>query len=146
MVNLWNNTRLNQMGGCSVWTEEWSRDLVTWCDYVKPVRILKRCANNFSCWDGILGRRPGGQVLQDHVSRRISSRMGMTLRSLETYGYIDSKTKSYQIKRGFLLLFIFFQTLAFRLHAFWPYYFGHMPSKLLYPWRKTFVHPNLLGS
>ena len=39
--------------------------------------------------------------------------MGMTLRSLKTYGYISSKTKSYQILRGFLLLFIF--------HAFWPY-------------------------
>ena len=37
----------------------------------------------------------------------------MTLRSLKTYGYIDSKTKSYWILRGFLLLFIF--------HAFWPY-------------------------
>ena len=37
----------------------------------------------------------------------------MTLRSLETYGYIGSKTKNYLILRGFLLLFIF--------HAFWPY-------------------------
>ena len=42
--------------------------------------------------------------------------MGMTLQSLKTYGYIDSKTKSYQILRGFLLLFIF--------HAFWPYKAG----------------------
>ena len=33
--------------------------------------------------------------------------MGMTLRSLETYRYIDSKTKSYQIQKRFLLLFIF---------------------------------------
>ena len=42
----------------------------------------------------------------------------MTLRSLETYEYIDSKTKSCQIQRGFLLLFIF---LGHRGHAFWPY-------------------------
>ena len=40
----------------------------------------------------------------------------MTLRSLETYGYIDSKTKSYRILRRFLLLFIFY--------AFWPYKAG----------------------
>ena len=40
----------------------------------------------------------------------------MTLQSLETYGYIDSKTKSYRILRGLLLLFI--------LHAFWPYKVG----------------------
>ena len=33
--------------------------------------------------------------------------MDMTLWSLETYGYIGNKTKSYQIQRGFLLLFIF---------------------------------------
>ena len=32
------------------------------------------------------------------------------------YGYIGSKTKSYRILRGFLLLFIF--------HAFWPYKAG----------------------
>ena len=37
----------------------------------------------------------------------------MTLRSLETYGYIGSKTKSYQILKKFLLLFIFY--------IFWPY-------------------------
>ena len=40
----------------------------------------------------------------------------MTLQSLETYGYIDNKTKSYWILRGFLLLFIFY--------AFWPYKAG----------------------
>ena len=40
----------------------------------------------------------------------------MTLRSLETYEYISSKTKSYRIERGFFLLFIF---LGY--HAFWPY-------------------------
>ena len=37
----------------------------------------------------------------------ILGRMSMTLQSLETYGYIDSKTKSYQIQKRFLLLFIF---------------------------------------
>ena len=57
------------------------------------MQILKRCANNFSRWDEILDKRPGGQVLWDHVSRRIFSRMGMTLQSLEMYGYIGSKTK-----------------------------------------------------
>ena len=31
----------------------------------------------------------------------------MTLQSFETYGYINNKTKSYQIQREFLLLFIF---------------------------------------
>ena len=40
----------------------------------------------------------------------------MTLQSLKTYGYIGSKTKSYQILRGFFLLFIF--------HVFWPYKAG----------------------
>ena len=40
----------------------------------------------------------------------------MTLQSLETYGYIGSKTKSYRILRGFLLLFIFY--------TFWPYKAG----------------------
>ena len=84
-----------------------------WYDYVKPVQILKRCANNFSRWDRILSRRPGGQILWDHVSRKIFSRIGMTLQSLKTYGYIGSKTKSYWILRGFFLLFIF--------HIFWPY-------------------------
>ena len=53
---------------------------------------------------------------KDHMSRKILDKMGMTLRSLETYGYIDSKTKSYRIIREFLLLFIF--------HAFWPYKAG----------------------
>ena len=42
----------------------------------------------------------------------------MTLWSLETYGYIGSKTKSYQIQKGFLLLFIF---LGHRDCAFWQY-------------------------
>ena len=47
------------------------------------------------------------------VERRYLDRRGMTLWSLKTYEYIGSKTKSYQILRGFLLLSIF--------HAFWPY-------------------------
>ena len=42
----------------------------------------------------------------------------MTLRSLEMYGYIDSKTKSYWIQRRFLLLFIF---LGHCGRAFKPY-------------------------
>ena len=42
-----------------------------------------------------------------HVSRRVLGKMGIILWSLETYRYIGSKTKSYQIQRGFLLLFIF---------------------------------------
>ena len=86
----------SRWGGYSAWTEEWPRDQVSWCNYVKPVQILKRCENEFSRWDEILDRRPSGQVLQDHVSKRIFSKMGMTLRSLETYWYIGSKTKSYR--------------------------------------------------
>ena len=35
---------------------------------------------------------------KDHMNKKgIKSRVGMTLRSLKTYGYIGSKTKSYQI-------------------------------------------------
>ena len=35
---------------------------------------------------------------KDYVSRKkIKYKMGMTLKSLETYGYIGNKTKSYQI-------------------------------------------------
>ena len=47
------------------------------------------------------------------VGRGYLDRKSMILRSLKTYGYIDSKTKSYWLLRRFLLLFIF--------HAFWPY-------------------------
>ena len=39
--------------------------------------------------------------------------MGIALWTLEKYGYIGNKIKSYPILREFLLLFIF--------HAFWPY-------------------------
>ena len=42
----------------------------------------------------------------------------MTLRTFEIYGYIGSKTKSYQIQREFLLLFIF---LGHSSRAFWPH-------------------------
>ena len=61
---------------------------------------------------------------KDHVSKRMLGRMGMTLWSLETYGYIGSKTKSYQILREFLLLFIF----------------------LGYPVQVVLFRPNLLAS
>ena len=91
---------------------------------------MKRYANTFFYWDGILGRKPGGQVLQDHVNRIIFSRMSMTLQSLEMYGYIDSKTKSYWILRGFLLLFIF--------HAFWPYKVGLSCFLALWPYKVGF--------
>ena len=43
----------------------------------------------------------------------------MTLRSLETYGYIGSKTKSYQTKRiSFTIYLPTLQTLALRPHVF----------------------------
>ena len=139
---------MKQVGRCLTWTEEWSRDLVTWCDYVKPEQILKRCAKDFSRWDEILGRRLGGQVLQDHVSRKIFSKIGMTLRSLEMYGYIGRKTKSYQIQRGFLLLFIFLPSGP------WPS--GYMHSDPIFPAvclqnfcildETHLFHPSLLGS
>ena len=44
---------------------------------------------------------------EGHVSRRMLGRVGMILWSLEIYGYIGSKIKSYRILRRFLLLFIF---------------------------------------
>ena len=72
------------------------------------------------------------------MSRKILDRTGMTLRSLKMYGYIGSKTKSYQIQREFLLLFIFFPDLSFqaaclpilslRPHAFRSFSSGHMLS------------------
>ena len=47
-------------------------------------------------------------LYKDDVDRkRIEDIIGMTLQSLKTYRYIDSKTKSYQIQRGCFLLFIF---------------------------------------
>ena len=64
--------------------------------------------------------------------------MGMALWSLETYGYIGNKTKSYQILKEFLLQFIF--------HAFWPYkagllYFFDQQALLL----MTFLRPSFSG-
>ena len=50
------------------------------------------------------------------IRRGYLDKRGMTLQSLKTYGYIGSKTKSYQILRRFLLLFIFY--------VFWPYKAG----------------------
>ena len=66
-------------------------------------------------------------MLQDYMSRKIFSGMGMTLLSLETYGYIGSKIKSYQILRGLLLLFIF--------HTFWPYKAGFPYFLVLWPYK-----------
>ena len=51
----------------------------------------------------------------------------MTLWSLKTYGYIGCKTKSYQILRIFLLLFIF--------HAFWSYKAGLPCFLALWPYK-----------
>ena len=51
----------------------------------------------------------------------------MTLWSLETYEYIGSKTKSYRILRGFLLLFIF--------PAFWPYKAGLLCFLVFWPYK-----------
>ena len=75
---------------------------------------------------------------KDYVSKGILDRMDMILQSLETYGYIGSKTKNYQILRGFLLLFIF--------HAFWPYKVGlpcflNQQALLLI----TFLRPSFSG-
>ena len=75
---------------------------------------------------------------EDHMSRKILDRISMTLWSLETYGYIDSKTKSYRILRRFFLLFIFY--------VFWPYKaslpcFLNQQAHLLI----IFLRPSLLG-
>ena len=97
------------------------------------MQILKRCANNFFHWDEILDRRPGGQVLQDYVSRRIFSRISMTLRSLKTYGYISSKTKNYRnIKRISSTIYLLtLQTLVCRpqcLQTFHPWQKHNLPK------------------
>ena len=50
----------------------------------------------------------GAKYYKDPMSKKGRvDRMGMTLQSLKIYGYIGCKTKSYQILRKFLLLFIF---------------------------------------
>ena len=51
--------------------------------------------------------------------------MGMTLRNLKMCGYIDNKTKSYQIQRKFFLLFIFLSSRP------WP--FGCIAFDLILP-------------
>ena len=61
------------------------------------------------------------------VGRRYLDKRGMTLRSFETYGYIGSKTKSYQILRGLLLLFI--------IYAFWPYKAGFPCFLVFWPYK-----------
>ena len=48
-----------------------------------------------------------------HVDRKeVEDRISMTLQSLEMNRYIGNKTKSYQIQREFLLLFIFLGHLS----------------------------------
>ena len=65
VINLWKKTlSCTSWGRCSTWMEEWSCNQIMWCNYVKPVQILKRYTNNFFHWVEILGRRPGNQALQ----------------------------------------------------------------------------------
>ena len=80
--------------------------------------------------------------------------MGMTLQSLKTYGYIDSKTKSYWSQRRFLLLFIFLPDLGFqaaclpilslRLHAFRSFPLGSL-TKDIHPSLGSLIHSNNLN-
>ena len=85
-----------------------SRVKVTGCDFVIPVQILKRCAIVFSCFVKILAQGTGGHVLQGSRAQEWDREYsGVTLWSLKTYRSNCSKTKSYRIQRGFLLLFIF---------------------------------------
>ena len=83
----------------------------------------------------------------------------MTLWSLETYGYISSKTKNYQILRGFLMLFIFYTFWTYKAGlpyflAFWPYKSGlpyfleFWPYKVSLPCFSEFsdLFPILLGA
>ena len=63
---------------------------------------------------------------KNHVGRKgIKDKMGITLWSLKMYWYISSKIKSYQIQRGFLLLFIFLSSKP------WP--LGCLPSDSILP-------------
>ena len=72
------------------------------------MQILKRCANNFFVELGFRVKDLKARRYKNHIGRKgIEDKIGMTLQSLEMYGYIGNKTKSYQIQRGFLLLFIF---------------------------------------
>ena len=108
------NTRLHQMGEDAQRRQKKITCRVTWRDYVKGVRNLEMCAIDFSCWVEILARRLGATRITCYV-RWEWGRIGMTLRSLETYGYIGSKTKSYRIQKGFFLLFIFLGHLSDRI-------------------------------
>ena len=100
----------------------------------------KMCKQLFSLrWDFALKAWWPGAMRITWVGRKYLDKKGMTLQSLETYGYISSKTKSYQILRGFFLLFIF--------HAFWPYkasfpcFFAFWPYKVGLP---CFFHQQTL--
>ena len=64
--------------------------------------------------------------------------MSITLQNLKTHGYIDSKTKSYQILREFLLLFIFHAFLDFQGRFL---YFRNQQAFLLI----IFLRPSLSG-
>ena len=64
------------------------------------------------------------------VGRGYLDRKDMTLWSLGMYGNIGNKTKSYQILRKFLLLFIF--------HAFWPYKTGLPCFLVRWPYKAGF--------
>ena len=109
MVNLWNNTRLNQVGGMlSV-----NGRIVTWLGHVMWLRktranLEKVCKQLFLIrWNSKQKAWWPGITRITWIERKHLDKMGITLQSLEKYGYIGSKTKSYQILRGFLLLIIF---------------------------------------
>ena len=86
----------------------------------------KMCNRLFSFkWDSCLKIWWPGVTRITWVGREYLSRKGMTLWSLKTYGCIGSKTKSYQIQKGFLLLFIFLSSRP------WPS--GCMLSDPIFP-------------
>ena len=77
---------------------------------------------------------------KNHMSRKWrKDKMVMILRSLKMYEYIGSKTKSYQIQKRFLLLFIFlsYQVVPFGRvllgfpNATFSSYFQAFPEVLL---------------
>ena len=118
MINLWNNTRLNQVERVlSV-----NKRMVTWLGHMMWLR--KTRANPGKVWKQLFLLRWNfgwkawwpGTIKIMWVRKEYLDRMCMALRNLKTYGYISSKTKSYQILREFLLLLIFY--------AFWPYKAG----------------------
>ena len=77
---------------------------------------------------------------EDYMNKRILNRISITLRSLKTYGYIDSKIKSYWIQRRFLLLFIFLGYCAF-----WPYTIKSFPMLLFSHAFRPFRRFHLMG-